>query len=93
MIRVQTRRRREGIGAAVDGEWTVQVAAAPVEGAANHAVVRLLAAALSLPPSAVSVARGARSTHKRIRIDGLTDAEIEERLIRQASISSSSLAE
>jgi uncharacterized protein YggU (UPF0235/DUF167 family) len=47
-----------------------RVAAAPVEGAANAALVRLVAKALGVPKSAVSIAAGETSRIKALEIDG-----------------------
>jgi uncharacterized protein YggU (UPF0235/DUF167 family) len=58
----------------------VRVRAAPVEGAANTALERLLADALGLPKSRVSVARGASARVKTVEIDGLDEAEVRRRL-------------
>ena len=46
------------VGWRADGALGVRVTAPPVEGAGNRAVEALLAEALGLPRSAVSVARG-----------------------------------
>ena len=48
----------------------VRVSAPPVEGAANAALEALLAKALGLPRSAVSVARGQTARIKQIEISG-----------------------
>jgi uncharacterized protein YggU (UPF0235/DUF167 family) len=56
------------------------VSAPPVEGAANDALVELLARTLDLPRRAVTVVSGERGRLKRIRIDGLTAAEARTRL-------------
>lgn len=48
----------------------VRVAAPPVEGAANAALVAFLAKTLGLPRSAVTLRAGARSRIKRLRLEG-----------------------
>lgn len=58
----------------------VRVRARPVEGEANAALIKLLAKALGLPKSAVSLARGGQSRLKRIAIDGLSPDEVRDRL-------------
>jgi uncharacterized protein YggU (UPF0235/DUF167 family) len=58
----------------------VRVRARPVEGAANAALTQLVAKALGLPRSAVRLARGATARTKALEIDGLSDAEVRERL-------------
>ena len=61
------------------GTLRVRVRAAPDRGAANEALVRLLAAALGVPPSSVSIRRGATSRVKLVAIAGLTQAEVDAR--------------
>jgi uncharacterized protein (TIGR00251 family) len=60
----------------------VWLTAPPVEGAANEALVALLAERLRLPRGAVSLARGATSRVKQVAITGLTAAELLRRLGR-----------
>ena len=57
-----------------------RVAAPPVEGAANAALVRLVAKALGLPRSAVRIASGETARVKLLEIDGLDEAEVRRRL-------------
>lgn len=58
----------------------VRVRARPVEGEANAALLSLLAKALGVPKSAVSLDRGGQSRTKRIAVEGLTDEELRTRL-------------
>ena len=58
----------------------VRVRARPVEGEANEALIRLLAKALGLPRSAVSVQRGGQSRTKSLVIEGLSEDEAKARL-------------
>jgi len=72
-IRVTPRSARPGIGgwrAEADGreELEVRVAAAPTDGAANDAVIELLAKALGISRSELSIISGAASRHKRVAI-------------------------
>ncbi|HEX8938011.1 MAG TPA: DUF167 domain-containing protein [Sphingomicrobium sp.] len=72
-IRVAPRSAKPGIGdwrAGVDGreELEVRVAEAPSDGAANGAIVKLLAKALGVSRSELSIISGAASRHKRIAI-------------------------
>ena len=47
------------------------VQAAPVEGAANRALCRLLAASLAVPVSAIALEAGAAGRRKRVRVEGV----------------------
>jgi uncharacterized protein YggU (UPF0235/DUF167 family) len=72
-IRVTPRSAKPGIGGwrrGADGreELEVRVAEAPSDGAANDAVVRLLAKALGASRSELSIISGLASRHKRIAI-------------------------
>ena len=58
----------------------VKLAAAPVDGAANDALVALLAKSLDLPKRAIRIVSGERSRTKRIEIDGLTLDDVMRRL-------------
>jgi uncharacterized protein (TIGR00251 family) len=60
--------------------WKVRVAVAPERGRANEAVVRLLAARLGVPRSAVSVVSGQASRDKIVELRGLARADAERRL-------------
>jgi uncharacterized protein (TIGR00251 family) len=72
-IRVTPRSAKPGIGRwriGADGreELEVRVAAAPTDGAANAAVIELLAKALGISRSQVTIISGATSRHKYIAI-------------------------
>jgi uncharacterized protein len=80
-VRVQPRAlRSEILGWRADGILAVRVAAPPVDGQANVAVAALLAEALSLRASAITIEQGARGRDKLVRVAGLTPAEIRRRI-------------
>lgn len=56
------------------------VTAPPVEGAANDAVIALLAKALGVPRSRVTIVRGTTARHKRIAVAGLSAEDVRERV-------------
>lgn len=58
----------------------VWVTAPPVDGAANEAVLALLARVAKVPPRSVSLVRGASSRHKRIAIVGVSTEELHARI-------------
>jgi len=79
-VRVQPRASRHAIVGWADDVLRVAVTAPPVQGAANDALRRLLAAALGVAPSAIAIARGERGRDKVVRIGGITDADVRARL-------------
>lgn len=58
----------------------VRVRARPVEGEANEALVKMLARALGVAKSAVSVQRGGQSRTKILEVAGLSEDEAKSRL-------------
>jgi len=58
----------------------VRVTAAPVEGRANEALIRLLAERLGVPRRAIRVVAGHTSREKLLAIDGLNGDEVRRRL-------------
>lgn len=58
----------------------VRVSAPPADGAANAAVLKVLAAALGLPKSALAVAAGASARVKQVEVRGLDSAGLAARL-------------
>jgi uncharacterized protein YggU (UPF0235/DUF167 family) len=80
ITRVTARAGAETIGPYVDGVLRVRVAAPPLEGAANEAVRRLLARQLGIGVGRVRLTSGRQARTKRFAVDGLTDAELLDRL-------------
>ncbi len=78
-VRLTPRGGADRIEGVVDGVLRVRVAAAPVEGAANAALVRLLAGELDVPRTNVRLAAGATGRLKRIAVDGLTPERLRAR--------------
>ncbi len=58
----------------------VRVTAPPVDGAANLAIITLLARRLRLPKTSISLVRGAGARDKLVAIEGITAAELRARL-------------
>ncbi|MGI6208126.1 MAG: DUF167 domain-containing protein [Anaerolineae bacterium] len=79
-VRVTPRGGRDEVIGYRDGVLLVRLKAPPVEGAANEALVAFLAKQLSLPKSALELARGHRSRDKEVTGQGLDDAEALRRL-------------
>jgi hypothetical protein len=70
-VRVTPRAGRNEITGERDGVLQVRVTAAPEGGRANTAVCRLIAKALGIGPSRVTVARGARGRDKVLLLEGV----------------------
>jgi uncharacterized protein YggU (UPF0235/DUF167 family) len=54
----------------------VRVTAAPADGKANAAVIKVLADALGTRPSGLSLVSGHTGRDKRVQVDSLTDTEL-----------------
>ena len=69
---VTPRASRDALLGVRAGALRVSLTAPPVEGAANAALVAMLAKALSVPKRAVSVLRGERGRSKTMRVEAVT---------------------
>jgi len=67
----------------VGGELHVRVAAPPVDGAANAALLSFLAESLSLRKGALSIARGASGRNKSVTIDSEASGKISQQELQQ----------
>lgn len=79
-IKVVPRASRDEIAGWRDGVLRLRVRAPPQDGRANAAVVSLLATALDVRKTAVTIVAGHAAAHKRVAVEGLTRAEVEQRL-------------
>ena len=66
------RARKTELGGVRDDALVVRLAAPPVEGAANEALVDYFAALLRLPRRAVRIVSGERGRRKRLALAGVT---------------------
>jgi uncharacterized protein (TIGR00251 family) len=71
-VLVQPRASRTRVVGVHDGRLKVQLAAPPVDGEANAALVEFLADALSARRSDVSIERGDTGRRKTVRVSGVT---------------------
>jgi uncharacterized protein len=70
-VRVTPRAVRNEVAGERDGVLVVRVTAPPEGGKANAATCKVIARALGIAPSRVTVARGAGSRQKSLRVDGV----------------------
>lgn len=68
-VKVTPRGGREALSVADDGAIHIRVTAPPEDGKANAAVQKLLARALGLAPSRLTLVGGATSRDKLFRVD------------------------
>jgi uncharacterized protein len=79
-VRVIPRARRAGAAGMRDGALLVRLNAPPVDGAANAELIALLADALGVARSAVTIVTGQRGRSKRVRITGVSADHVASRL-------------
>ena len=75
-VRVIPRARKTQCSGLRDEALVVRLAAPPVEGAANDALIEFLSAALRVPRRAVQIVSGDRARQKRVTIAGVTPDQI-----------------
>ena len=83
-LRVVARAGRTSFAGRRGDAIVFRLAAAPVDGAANDALIAFLAASLDCPRRSISIVSGEKSRDKRIKVEGLTQAELERRLAAAA---------
>ena len=87
VVRCSRRNTDDEIVGWEDGELRVRLRAPPIDGRANDALLRLVASSLSVPPSTIELVSGASGRVKRLRVDGLSEAELAKRLDQATRLS------
>lgn len=75
-VRVQPRASRSEVVGAQEGALRVRLAAPPVDGAANDALIELLAHLLNIAKRDIRIVTGATSKRKVIEADGVTAEQV-----------------
>ena len=80
-VRVTPRARKSevvGVVDAADGRpaLAIRLRSPPVDGAANRALVELLAARLGVPRSSIAIVGGEKSRLKTLRVEGVAQAAL-----------------
>lgn len=83
-VRVTPRSQPQGLAGLRDGRLLVRIGAAPVDGEANAALVRLLADRLGVARGAIEIVGGQRSRTKRLLVRGLAAARLRELVEEQS---------
>jgi uncharacterized protein len=79
-LRVIPRAKRDEVAGERNDTVCVRLTAAPVDGAANKALIALLAKALGVTRAAVTILSGETSREKRVRIETADADAVAERL-------------
>ena len=80
MVKVQPGAKTTELGEKIGDAYKVRLAAPPVDGKANQALIRFIAERFNVAPSAVRIVRGLSSKMKTVEIDGI-DVGIVERVL------------
>jgi uncharacterized protein YggU (UPF0235/DUF167 family) len=75
-VRATPRGGRDSIDGVRDGLLLVRVAAAPADGAANEALLRLVAEAAGVPRTSVRLVTGATGRRKVVAVEGADRAAL-----------------
>ena len=79
-IRVIPRSGKAGVAGTRQDAILVRLNSAPVDGAANSELIELIADALGVARRSVEIVSGHRSRSKRVRIAGVTSADVADKL-------------
>lgn len=75
-VRVQPRASRNTVAGVHAGALKVMLSAPPVDGAANEALIELLADALGVPRRAVRIVSGITARTKLVEVDGVSADQV-----------------
>jgi uncharacterized protein (TIGR00251 family) len=80
-VHVQPRAKKTEVAGVYGNALKVRVAASPVEGAANRALVEFIARQLSVPRHAVEIVSGSTGRQKIVQVRGVTVQQLQARLL------------
>ena len=81
IVRVQANAKQNQVTGFKDGVLHVRIAAPPVEGKANEALIKFLSAQLGVSKSRVVIEKGLTAKTKTITVQGLSLGEVVLRLV------------
>jgi uncharacterized protein (TIGR00251 family) len=79
-VRVQPRAQRNALNGVHAGALNVKLTAPPVDGAANEALVAMLAAWLDVPERAITIVNGVTSRAKLVEVAGVSAEQVQRRM-------------
>jgi uncharacterized protein (TIGR00251 family) len=79
-VKVIPRAGRTAVAGTRDNTLLIRLAAAPVDGAANTALIELLSETLGVPKRQITIVSGEKSRTKRVKVVGVTAATVQQRL-------------
>jgi uncharacterized protein len=80
-LKIRAGARRTAFAGKLGDVWKLQVAAPPVDGKANDALVRFLAKLTGRPMSAVRIISGFTSPMKTVEIDGIDSQALDRAIL------------
>lgn len=86
-VKVHPRARRSALNGRFGEAWKLDLAAPPVDGKANEECIRFFAGLCGVPRSAVRIVTGAGGRRKVIEIEGINQAELEDKVSRPRQMS------
>jgi uncharacterized protein (TIGR00251 family) len=75
-VRVQPRASRTEVMRERDGSLRIRLAAPPVDGAANEALIELLADRLRVPKRNIRIVAGVAARRKVVEVDGVSPDQV-----------------
>jgi hypothetical protein len=80
-LKVRAGARKTAFVGRVGDVWKLQVAAPPVDGKANDAIIRFLAKLTGMPANAVRIVTGFTSPMKTVEIEGVEARELDRAIL------------
>ncbi len=80
-LKIRAGARKTAFVGRVGDVWKLQVAAPPVDGKANEAIIRFLAKLTGKPASAIRIVTGFTSPMKTVEIEGVEAREVDRAIL------------
>ena len=85
-VRVIPRASKTEVVGSIEGMLKVRLKAPPVDGAANEELIKFLAKVLGVSKGNIEIISGQTSRTKRLRVAGITAAELEKAVHRTSDV-------